>query len=455
MLGGDFYDVVELPDGTLHAAIGDVCGHGADEAALGVSLRIAWRTLTLAQRPPAEVLATLEQVLIAERHRPDIFTTFALRGRRARPAHRRRVAGRPPRAGADGRPPAVRAARRPRPPAAGPRRAPAVGGTHRGAARPLDAAAVHRRPDRGPRRPRQRAARRRWADRTRSRRWEAPIATIRSCWTRFWATSRSSTAGRTPTTWRRCFCPPAPADRRERPDDRLPAPARLAPARRAVVRRRRRRHRGPARRVLRAGHGGDRAPVRRAPPRRRPVRPDAGRRAAAAVVAAGPGDRPARLRADRGAALPDPVHARPGRPAGRLPAAGCRRRRHRRRPADRRVPRRAGCGRGLEARLRGRRAGPGPRHLRHRSDRPRPPGLRPSARHLRRSGGRSGGAPRHRARGAELVGALPDVVVRRDRRTARRRLRHAGAAAAPDRLATPGPAEPRDAHHRQRRLRAT
>jgi serine phosphatase RsbU (regulator of sigma subunit) len=78
VLGGDFYDVVELPDGTLHAAIGDVCGHGADEAALGVSLRIAWRTLTLAQRPPAEVLAVLERVLIAERHRPDIFTTFAL-----------------------------------------------------------------------------------------------------------------------------------------------------------------------------------------------------------------------------------------------------------------------------------------------------------------------------------------------------------------------------------------
>jgi serine phosphatase RsbU (regulator of sigma subunit) len=78
VLGGDFYDVVELPDGSLHTAIGDVCGHGADEAALGVCLRIAWRTLTLAQRPPAEVLATLEQVLIAERHRPDIFTTFAL-----------------------------------------------------------------------------------------------------------------------------------------------------------------------------------------------------------------------------------------------------------------------------------------------------------------------------------------------------------------------------------------
>jgi serine phosphatase RsbU (regulator of sigma subunit) len=78
VLGGDFYDAVELDDGTLHLAIGDVCGHGADEAALGVLLRMAWRTLILAQRPADEILATLERVLVAERHRPDIFTTFAL-----------------------------------------------------------------------------------------------------------------------------------------------------------------------------------------------------------------------------------------------------------------------------------------------------------------------------------------------------------------------------------------
>jgi serine phosphatase RsbU (regulator of sigma subunit) len=78
VLGGDFFDAVELEDGTLHIAIGDVSGHGADEAALGVLLRIAWRTLTLAQRPDEEVLTTLERVLVAERHRPDLFATFAL-----------------------------------------------------------------------------------------------------------------------------------------------------------------------------------------------------------------------------------------------------------------------------------------------------------------------------------------------------------------------------------------
>ncbi len=45
LLGGDFHDTVETADGTVHAIIGDVSGHGADEASLGVRLRMAWRTL--------------------------------------------------------------------------------------------------------------------------------------------------------------------------------------------------------------------------------------------------------------------------------------------------------------------------------------------------------------------------------------------------------------------------
>ena len=34
----DFYDVVETPDGRVFVLLGDVAGHGPDEAALGVSL---------------------------------------------------------------------------------------------------------------------------------------------------------------------------------------------------------------------------------------------------------------------------------------------------------------------------------------------------------------------------------------------------------------------------------
>ncbi|UQX02236.1 fused response regulator/phosphatase [Streptomyces sp. RerS4] len=76
LLGGDFYDTVRTPDGTVHAMIGDVCGHGPDEAALGVELRIAWRALTLAGLCGDELLATLQQVLEVERPCEEIFATL-------------------------------------------------------------------------------------------------------------------------------------------------------------------------------------------------------------------------------------------------------------------------------------------------------------------------------------------------------------------------------------------
>ncbi|WP_327671126.1 MULTISPECIES: fused response regulator/phosphatase [unclassified Streptomyces] len=76
LLGGDFYDVVRTPDGTVHAMIGDVCGHGPDEAALGVELRIAWRALTFAGLCGDELLSTLQQVLEHERSDDEIFATL-------------------------------------------------------------------------------------------------------------------------------------------------------------------------------------------------------------------------------------------------------------------------------------------------------------------------------------------------------------------------------------------
>jgi len=88
LLGGDFYDTVRTPDGTVHAMIGDVCGHGPDEAALGVELRIAWRALTFAGLCGDELLSTLQQVLEHERENDEIFATvctvdIAPDGRRA------------------------------------------------------------------------------------------------------------------------------------------------------------------------------------------------------------------------------------------------------------------------------------------------------------------------------------------------------------------------------------
>ena len=77
LLGGDFYDVVETPAG-VHVLIGDVSGHGPDEAALGVALRIAWRSLVLAGLPARDVLLGVEQVLTAERDDDERFATAAM-----------------------------------------------------------------------------------------------------------------------------------------------------------------------------------------------------------------------------------------------------------------------------------------------------------------------------------------------------------------------------------------
>jgi serine phosphatase RsbU (regulator of sigma subunit) len=66
VLGGDFFDVVETADGRVRAVIGDVMGHGPDEAALGVHLRVAWRTLLLAGTPDDQILPTLALLLSTE-----------------------------------------------------------------------------------------------------------------------------------------------------------------------------------------------------------------------------------------------------------------------------------------------------------------------------------------------------------------------------------------------------
>ncbi len=97
LLGGDFYDAVEGPDRTLHVVIGDVCGHGPDEAALGVNLRIAWRAMVLNSADESQLLPTLSRLLVYERGLPGLFATLALMTidldrRRARI----RLAGHPP-----------------------------------------------------------------------------------------------------------------------------------------------------------------------------------------------------------------------------------------------------------------------------------------------------------------------------------------------------------------------
>ena len=98
-LGGDFYDALRCPDGSVHAMIGDVAGHGPDEAALGALLRVSWRALVLSGVGEPEVLPALQQVLNSERHDKSLFTTLctmALFETDGQVQVRARIAGHPP-----------------------------------------------------------------------------------------------------------------------------------------------------------------------------------------------------------------------------------------------------------------------------------------------------------------------------------------------------------------------
>jgi CheY-like chemotaxis protein len=75
LLGGDFYDFIQTPDRTVHVMVGDVAGHGPDEAALGVALRIGWRALTFAGLRGNERMRQLERILTTERPGVSIFAT--------------------------------------------------------------------------------------------------------------------------------------------------------------------------------------------------------------------------------------------------------------------------------------------------------------------------------------------------------------------------------------------
>lgn len=74
-MSGDFFDCIQLDDGRVRAVIGDVSGHGTDEAALGVSLRAGWRALVLAGLDEGAVLTALERFLESERARGDEYAT--------------------------------------------------------------------------------------------------------------------------------------------------------------------------------------------------------------------------------------------------------------------------------------------------------------------------------------------------------------------------------------------
>jgi serine phosphatase RsbU (regulator of sigma subunit) len=60
-VGGDWYDVVDLPDGRYGVVVGDVIGRGLAAAAVMGQLRSAGRALLLESRSPAHVLSALDR----------------------------------------------------------------------------------------------------------------------------------------------------------------------------------------------------------------------------------------------------------------------------------------------------------------------------------------------------------------------------------------------------------
>jgi serine phosphatase RsbU (regulator of sigma subunit) len=60
-VGGDWYDVVDLPDGGYGVVVGDVVGRGLSAAAVMGQLRSAARALLLESRSPAHVLSALDR----------------------------------------------------------------------------------------------------------------------------------------------------------------------------------------------------------------------------------------------------------------------------------------------------------------------------------------------------------------------------------------------------------
>jgi serine phosphatase RsbU (regulator of sigma subunit)/anti-sigma regulatory factor (Ser/Thr protein kinase) len=76
-VGGDWYDVVQLPGGLVGLAIGDVAGHGIQAAATMGQLRMALRVYALQDPTPATVLRGVHQ-LVSQLPMPEMVTLMYL-----------------------------------------------------------------------------------------------------------------------------------------------------------------------------------------------------------------------------------------------------------------------------------------------------------------------------------------------------------------------------------------
>ncbi len=77
VVGGDFYDVVELGDGRFVAWIGDVQGKGPEAAAVGALARYTLRAETSHETHPADLLLALNDAVLAQSEPGDRLLTVA------------------------------------------------------------------------------------------------------------------------------------------------------------------------------------------------------------------------------------------------------------------------------------------------------------------------------------------------------------------------------------------
>ena len=78
VVGGDWYDVLDLGDGRIGLAIGDVAGHGVRAAALMGQLRTALRAYALEGHSPGETLRRVDALLHATRARGMATAAYAV-----------------------------------------------------------------------------------------------------------------------------------------------------------------------------------------------------------------------------------------------------------------------------------------------------------------------------------------------------------------------------------------
>ena len=95
-VGGDVYDFMELGDGRLAVALGDVTGHGIEAAADMAMAKFVFRSLAREHPEPGDFLQSANEVIVGEIAPGKFITMVYLRHRPAHGRGRAAGAGHPP-----------------------------------------------------------------------------------------------------------------------------------------------------------------------------------------------------------------------------------------------------------------------------------------------------------------------------------------------------------------------